>query len=48
MEDFKGTAGLSFDQYRYYLQSEVFAVLPDTVGNCNISLSPINYSCPGH
>ena len=31
LDDFKGTPTLTFDQYRFYLQTEVFSALPDQV-----------------
>ena len=31
LTDFKGTSTLTFDQFRYYVQTEVFSALPDQV-----------------
>jgi len=31
LDDFRGTPTLTFDQYRFYLQTEVFSALPDQV-----------------
>jgi len=31
LDHFRGTTTLTFDQYRYYLQTEVFSALPDQV-----------------
>lgn len=31
LTDFKGSSSLTFDQYQYYVQSEVFSALPDQV-----------------
>ena len=37
LTDFKGTSTLTFDQFRYYVQTEVFSALPDQVmGNWNL------------
>ena len=31
LTDFKGSSTLTFEQYRYYVQTEVFSALPDQV-----------------
>ena len=31
LTDFKGTQTLTFDQFRYYVTTEVFSALPDQV-----------------
>ena len=31
LTDYRGTATLTFDQYRHYVQTEVFSALPDQV-----------------
>ena len=33
LTDFKGTSTLTFDQFRYYVQTEVFSALPDQVNH---------------
>ena len=31
LTDFKGSSTMTFEQYRYYVQTEVFSALPDQV-----------------
>ena len=45
LTDFKGTSTLTFDQFRYYVQTEVFSALPDQV-NKMCETSKRDSCCP--